>query len=91
MKTTAKSRIKKCAIGAAALLLGGLMFVSPVYSSVAMAAAAEDYVSEYRSETKNADDVLAKANELNQRIVEEGIVFEDYPQLAWTACVPRIC
>ena len=74
MKTTAKSRIKKCALGAAALLLGGLMFVSPVYSSVAMAAAAEDYVSEYRSETKNADDVLAKANELNQRIVEEGIV-----------------
>ena len=62
---------------AAALLIGGIMFVAPAYSSALTARAAtdtSDYVSAYRSDAENAADALSRANELNQRIVEEGIV-----------------
>ena len=53
------------------------MFVAPAYSSALTARAAtdtSDYVSAYRSDAENAADALSRANELNQRIVEEGIV-----------------
>lgn len=40
----------------------------------ASAAAAKDYVSSYRSEADSAQDALKRANDLNQKIVEEGIV-----------------
>ena len=62
---------------AAALLIGGIMFVAPAYSSALTARAAtdtSDYVSAYRSDAENAAGALSRANELNQRIVEEGIV-----------------
>lgn len=70
-----KTKTKKCALCATALLLGGLMFVSPVQGTALSAkAATEDYVSAYRSEAESAADALARGNELNQKIVEEGIV-----------------
>ena len=62
---------------AAALLIGGLMFASPVYTTAMTASAAtdtSDYVSEFRTESQSAADALSRANELNQKIVEEGIV-----------------
>lgn len=40
----------------------------------ASAATAKDYVSSYRSEAGSAQDALKRANDLNQKIVEEGIV-----------------
>ena len=72
-----KSKIKKSAMCAAALLIGGLMFASPVYTTAMTASAAtdtSDYVSEFRTESQSAADALSRANELNQKIVEEGIV-----------------
>ena len=38
------------------------------------AAAGRNYVSQFRSEAVSAQDALKRANELNQKIVEEGIV-----------------
>lgn len=40
----------------------------------ASAATAKNYVSAYRSEAESAQDALKRANDLNQKIVEEGIV-----------------
>ena len=56
---------------AAALLIGGLMFASPVYTTAMTASAAtdtSDYVSEFRTESQSAADALSRANELNQKI-----------------------
>ena len=78
MKTgTLKYRFKKPAMFAAAIALGGIMAFTPVFSTSMSASAAtdtSDYVSQFRTEATSAADALARANELNQKIVEEGIV-----------------
>lgn len=61
----------KLAIVCLSLLLVGSIFGTTVFAS---AATANDYVSAYRSDASSARDALTRANELNQKIVEEGIV-----------------
>ena len=77
MKTvSAKSRFKRTAMCAAAIIVGGMVCATTLAGSGASvsAAAAEDYVSAYRTEASSAADALKRANDLNQKIVEEGIV-----------------
>jgi len=61
----------KLAIVCLSLLLVGSILGATVFAS---AATANDYVSAYRSDASSARDALTRANELNQKIVEEGIV-----------------
>ncbi len=69
------NRSKKRAVGklavCASLLVACTMGASTL---VASAAAPRNYVSQYRSEASGAADALKRANDLNQKIVEEGIV-----------------
>ena len=77
MKTvSAKSRFKRMAMCTAAVLVGGIVCATTFAGSGASvsAAAAEDYVSAFRTEASSAADALKRANDLNQKIVEEGIV-----------------
>lgn len=67
---TKKSLGKKLAL-CASLAVACTMCVAPL---TATAATGRDYVSQFRSEAVSAQDALQRANELNQKIVEEGIV-----------------
>lgn len=69
-KKTKKSIAKKLAL-CASLAVACTMCAS---SFTASAATAKNYVSQYRSEASSAQDALKRANDLNQKIVEEGIV-----------------
>lgn len=77
----AKNIIKRCqkivvCAGVAALATvaacTGVLSASKVGAYAA--SSTSDYVSAYRSEASSAQDALQRANELNQKIVEEGIV-----------------
>ena len=67
---TKKSISKKLAL-CASLAVACTMCAAPLTVS---AAAGRNYVSQFRSEAVSAQDALKRANELNQKIVEEGIV-----------------
>lgn len=67
---TKKSLAKKLAL-CASLAVACTMCASTLAAS---AATGRDYVSAYRSEAESAQDALKRANDLNQKIVEEGIV-----------------
>lgn len=70
MKTKKKSIAAKFAV-CASLLIACTMGAT---SFAASAATGRDYVSAFRSEAESAQDALERANDLNQKIVEEGIV-----------------
>lgn len=67
---TKKSIAKKLAL-CASFAVACTMCASTI---VASAATGNDYVSAYRSEADSAQEALKRANDLNQKIVEEGIV-----------------
>ena len=68
---TKKSIAKKLAL-CASLAVACTMCVSSFTASAATSGS--DYVSKYRSDASSAQDALQRANDLNQKIVEEGIV-----------------
>jgi len=69
-----KILLKSLAVAASIALSGiiGMDALAPIPS--ASAAAANDYVSQYRADASDAYDALKKADKINQQIVEEGVV-----------------
>ena len=77
MKTVSvKSKFKRTAMCAAAVIVGGMVCATTLAGNAlsVRAEAADNYVSAYRTEASSAAEALQRANDLNQKIVEEGIV-----------------
>ena len=74
MKLRTKHKVlPKAGIAGAAFLLSAALCLSYVPTGTASAALKDFTTENYRSEASSAADALQRANDLNQRIVEEGI------------------
>ena len=58
----------------ASLLFAGNIGIGAINTTTASAATANDFVSQYRSDASSAADALARAEAVNEKIVDEGIV-----------------
>ena len=58
----------------ASLLIAGNIGIGAVNTTTVSAATGNDFVSQYRSDASSAADALAKAEAINEKLVDEGIV-----------------
>ena len=58
----------------ASLLIAGNIGIGAVNTTTVSAATGNDFVSKYRSDASSAADALAKAEAINEKLVDEGIV-----------------
>ncbi len=72
MNKTVKRRLGMAGAAALAAAVACTMCVN--LNNFTASAAGRDYVSQYRSEASSASDALERADKINQKIVEEGIV-----------------